>query len=440
MSAKNLLPRLRSGSLDHPEIPEGYIPVRRAFLEHVNLLKAIAADPDKKADPDSFLPTMLEMIAVRDILQDFGVALPANIFSRDGTRIWLQPQDWDPAGYPHSLILSDVIINETSGPVAKYQGRTPVFAKEQFRAWQLRKAKNQLIDDLADGLTDPVEAMERASAHGIELVKKPDPAKFDVMNMAYWTVPMALAWIVWRDAEQTLMACNEFREQNESLRKVEEYIPRGSDKPRTVWLHERQSKESIDSLANRDSSRRDSVTKAWVSLRNVLSTSPELLTNGRPEILKSAEAIPSTAWIAMHEVDRTNSPYWAEPYYSNHPKKWYEVRVLREFVIWKFPVSGQPSILHEAETVEKPELSFALQKSNINAAPGETVAVKEKRSQTNRRTPAIDAARAAIKDLWPSGSIPPITSKARDNQIIKWCNDRRINTSPNSIRAALKLK
>jgi hypothetical protein len=41
---------------------------------------------------------------------------------------------------------------------------------------------------------------------------KPDPAEFDPQGMAWWSLPMALAWISWRSIESVREHCPEYRQ------------------------------------------------------------------------------------------------------------------------------------------------------------------------------------------------------------------------------------
>jgi hypothetical protein len=66
---------------------------------------------------------------------------------------------------------------------------------EKKRADILRRAR---IRELT-----PLEAEEEAAQAGVgPLAKQASPAEFEPMTQSYWTLAMALAWIIWRTPEK----------------------------------------------------------------------------------------------------------------------------------------------------------------------------------------------------------------------------------------------
>jgi hypothetical protein len=75
--------------------------------------------------------------------------------------------------------------------------------------------RNQLIDKIQHGLLEPEEAEQEAKLLGLEpLCPKPDPDAFDPMPIQDWTLLMALAWIMFRDADPVRQVWDEYRRKS----------------------------------------------------------------------------------------------------------------------------------------------------------------------------------------------------------------------------------
>jgi hypothetical protein len=81
--------------------------------------------------------------------------------------------------------------------------------------WQDWKAdtRDTLLDLVRRGQFPPDEAEREAIRRGIgPLASKPDPFKFDPEGMPWWSLPMALAWIAWRNTDSVREHCAEYSE------------------------------------------------------------------------------------------------------------------------------------------------------------------------------------------------------------------------------------
>jgi len=75
-------------------------------------------------------------------------------------------------------------------------------------------ARDILIDRVRRGSLSPEEAETEAAKQGFgPLATVPDPLEFDPDEMAWWSLPMAVAWIAWRDASSVRENCAEYREK-----------------------------------------------------------------------------------------------------------------------------------------------------------------------------------------------------------------------------------
>jgi hypothetical protein len=69
-----------------------------------------------------------------------------------------------------------------------------------------------LIDKVRRGQLTPKEAEAEAEAKGFgPIAETADPEQFDPLRMPWWTLPMAVAWIAWRDAALVQQHCADYR-------------------------------------------------------------------------------------------------------------------------------------------------------------------------------------------------------------------------------------
>ena len=79
---------------------------------------------------------------------------------------------------------------------------------EDFRG----RERDRLLDQVSLGEMSPQEAEDEAKEKGVgPFAVRPDPALHDPLKKPFWTLAMALAWIVYRDPSQVMEWDNEFR-------------------------------------------------------------------------------------------------------------------------------------------------------------------------------------------------------------------------------------
>src|SRR5450432_3463341 len=73
--------------------------------------------------------------------------------------------------------------------------------------------KDILIDRVRRGQMTPEQAEAEAAQQGFgPIATKPARIHFDPNKMPWWSLPMTLAWIAWRTADQVQENCAEYRE------------------------------------------------------------------------------------------------------------------------------------------------------------------------------------------------------------------------------------
>jgi hypothetical protein len=82
----------------------------------------------------------------------------------------------------------------------------------QWEKWE-PSPEDILIDRVRRGEITPEEAEQEARRQGIgPLATKPNPLEFAPDEMPWWSLPMALAWIAWRNSDSVREHCAEYRE------------------------------------------------------------------------------------------------------------------------------------------------------------------------------------------------------------------------------------
>ncbi|WP_291570757.1 hypothetical protein [Bradyrhizobium sp.] len=78
---------------------------------------------------------------------------------------------------------------------------------------RLLAARDNLIDQVRRGQITPDEAEAEAAKQGFgPIASAPDPLEFDPKQMPWWSIPMALSWIAWRNTKSVRESCAEYRE------------------------------------------------------------------------------------------------------------------------------------------------------------------------------------------------------------------------------------
>lgn len=75
-------------------------------------------------------------------------------------------------------------------------------------------ARDILIDQVRRGTLSPEAAETEAAKQGFgPLATEPAPLEFDPEGMAWWSLPMAVAWIAWRNGTSVREHCAEYRDK-----------------------------------------------------------------------------------------------------------------------------------------------------------------------------------------------------------------------------------
>src|SRR5690242_18078882 len=65
--------------------------------------------------------------------------------------------------------------------------------------------RDELIDEVKFGRLSPLEAEAEAARLGLEpLAPRPAPSQYNPLGEPWWTLPMTVAWIAWRNALEVL--------------------------------------------------------------------------------------------------------------------------------------------------------------------------------------------------------------------------------------------
>jgi hypothetical protein len=87
--------------------------------------------------------------------------------------------------------------------------------------------RDEVLNAVREGRMLPHEADADAKANGYTLAHEPNPTKFDPMKEARWSLPMALAWIMWRTSDEVREMWDAAREERRFWQDLEWQEPGG---------------------------------------------------------------------------------------------------------------------------------------------------------------------------------------------------------------------
>jgi hypothetical protein len=75
-------------------------------------------------------------------------------------------------------------------------------------------ARDILISEVQSGQITPDAAEQEAARQGLgPLAREADPVKYNPDEIPWWSLPMAVAWIAWRDLALVREQCAEYRKE-----------------------------------------------------------------------------------------------------------------------------------------------------------------------------------------------------------------------------------
>jgi hypothetical protein len=146
------------------------------------------------------------------------------LFPGEATARSISPRAWIDAFFPERMFLSSTINPGHGDEFDAALGRT-LYTEARWVDDVLRSAgKRRREMDASAGLRDCIlglamdgvlpngEAEKFAAKWGLApLARRPPPDKFEPHRSAFWTLPMAVTWIVWRDDDMVREQMAEYR-------------------------------------------------------------------------------------------------------------------------------------------------------------------------------------------------------------------------------------
>ncbi|HEY8595151.1 MAG TPA: hypothetical protein VIL84_07890 [Devosiaceae bacterium] len=138
---------------------------------------------------------------------------------------------WENAFYPERMFLDSTIAAGHGEYWDALEGRSPFVSEKTFQSWlgsrdvtivkllgdvedlgcELRPV---LVDLAQDGIVPSTEAETLARRFGVgPLAKEPPAGSFDPMLAEHWTLPMVIAWMVWRKPEKVREQWDDYRNE-----------------------------------------------------------------------------------------------------------------------------------------------------------------------------------------------------------------------------------
>lgn len=135
------------------------------------------------------------------------------LIEREGFQAWLF-ETFPPRARISRMLASGIITREQAEIEAKRFGLD--LEPTGTARWIpfVPDDRDNLISDVREGRLTPEQAEAKANELGIgPLERLPDPAQFDPMEEPFWTLPMAVAWIAWRDVHAVRLSWDKYRKE-----------------------------------------------------------------------------------------------------------------------------------------------------------------------------------------------------------------------------------
>lgn len=204
--------------------------------------------------------------------------------------------------------------------------------------------RDEILHRAHIGELRPEEAEAEAQKAGVgPLATDPSPDQFDPMKEPYWTLAMALAWIIWKEPNKVRSYWNDYRRECWVWREREHRVPpdgqvqRGShlEQEKLVSLHDVWKREAAVSERG-DETASTALAEFWKALET-----GALRASGIRYGKELRHEIPPFEWIDLSSVDYAEGRQ--EAVFSNTGALRFEaVRVARTDVeaIWPAPPSS----------------------------------------------------------------------------------------------------
>lgn len=263
-----------------------------------------------------------------------------------------------------------------------------------------------LIDAVRFGKLEPQEAEQQAAKLGLQpLASQPEPAAFDPMQEPFWSLPMALAWIICRDAEAVRFQWDSYRKECWDWRPTNSRLPDGRV---MCWQLEQRPPAKTD----------------FPSLLEYLCQSKHQLNgvDAKRELWRSLQAGEIQAYgVSLKKLHDKPIPARLWKNLDDRPG-----------AVPTYGVKGSSDAYRDVR-VESAAV--------LGRWPANSAEIKEAKAARGRY--AKEAALKALEALWPDGSIPAVNAKARNDAIKEWCKsnghhppgDRTINRAIKTFRA-----
>lgn len=191
-----------------PLPPEGYIRIKDAYDTFIfgmlgelpdltNGYKAEhAAFSEKIDDANRFFTNQLSRLS-------YG----GRVVGPDGKPNEITGEIFDRSGFADLLPLHNAIPPGTSGPLGNYVGGIVYFDKARYFEWLPKELSVHFHGEIQNGDLQVSDANERLVKLGLPVLHAlPALADYkqEVLEKTYWTLPMAVAWIAWRNIDDVV--------------------------------------------------------------------------------------------------------------------------------------------------------------------------------------------------------------------------------------------
>lgn len=394
--------------MEEPLPPEGYVRLKDAFDTFVfGMLGEIPQSAMQFGSEQSAFAEEADAANRKFFSNLDRLAYSGKVVSANGSLHEITGDLFDRATYADLLPWHNAIPLGIGGPLGNYVGGIVCLDREVFFEWLGKELSIHLHGEIQTGALKPIEANERLAKinlPALDAMPLPESFREAVLKEPFWTLPMAVAWIAWRNIDSVVKQYWPYAKHGGHWRDS-----RGPNQSLTGMVWESADEPSLSDLMFFEAAKtyhdnpplkfiKESREELWRALQ-----SGDLIAIG-VEGTGSHREIAACRWASLAIRPVTHGREFVGAGTFGDSEKIDDLRLLSKDMqrIWK---------VERSEKIAIPETPPA---STIIAQRRRPVAVKQA------------AATEAIQALYPNGVLQNISAKTRNNAIIAWCRSKNI--------------
>jgi hypothetical protein len=335
-------------------------------------------------------------------------------------KLRIVPETWKENHWPLRVIRTAVIHTYGQGPLGQFDGQTPLVLQSTFHTWLLKILPDHLLAEIQNGQMSPLAANERLAALNLPALDAMPPLedfREAVLKEPYWTLPMTVAWIAWRNIDDVVKQHwpyakhgGHWRDSCGPNQTQTGMVWESADEPKLSGL---MISEAVETHFENPPKQfiKESREELWRDLQ-----AGEIIAIGI-EGKGSHQKIASERWASL-EIDLSlEGPEFVGAGLFGGDEQIYDVRLPSQVVLQIWPI-----VITDESRIDE-----------------ETIQPNFRPTENTRKRPSLELAKQAIAGVYPSGIPPTETKKSRDKKLSDWFSTNGYsNVSPRTIQSAIR--